>query len=56
MSGLDWMSNKEVENPNRQVPFHLLKEAPELSVGNPGSGNLLVKGDNLLARCMDLFF
>ncbi len=27
----------------------MLKEAPELSVGDPGSGNLLVEGDNLLA-------
>lgn len=38
-----------MENHHRQVPFHLLKEAPELSVGDPGSGNLLVEGDNLLA-------
>ncbi len=38
-----------MENNHRQVPFHLLKEVPELSVGDPGSGNLLVEGDNLLA-------
>lgn len=38
-----------MENHHRQVPFHLLKEVPELSVGDPGSGNLLVEGDNLLA-------
>ena len=31
------------------MPFHLLRENPELSVGDPGSGNLLVQGDNLLA-------
>lgn len=38
-----------MENHHRQVPFHLLKEVPELSFGDPGSGNLLVEGDNLLA-------
>ncbi|HAS81402.1 MAG TPA: site-specific DNA-methyltransferase, partial [Verrucomicrobia bacterium] len=31
------------------VPFHLLKDVPDLSVGDPGAGNLLVEGDNLLA-------
>lgn len=49
MPRLDWIGRKAVENHHRQVPFHLLKEAPELSVGDPGSGNLLVEGDNLLA-------
>ncbi|MGH7991673.1 MAG: hypothetical protein ACREDS_15975, partial [Limisphaerales bacterium] len=32
-----------------QVPFHLLKDVPELSVGEPGNGNLIVQGDNLVA-------
>lgn len=49
MPRLDWIGRKAVENHHRQVPFHLLKEALELSVGDPGSGNLLVEGDNLLA-------
>lgn len=49
MPRLDWIGQKAVENHHRQVPFHLLKEVPELSVGDPGSGNLLVEGDNLLA-------
>lgn len=31
------------------MPFHLLKDLPELSIGDPGSGNLIVEGDNLLA-------
>jgi site-specific DNA-methyltransferase (adenine-specific)/adenine-specific DNA-methyltransferase len=31
------------------VPFHLLKDVPELSCGQPGSGNLIVQGDNLVA-------
>jgi len=49
MPRLDWIGRKAVENHHRHVPFHLLKEVPELSVGDPGSGNLLVEGDNLLA-------
>jgi len=49
MPTLNWIGRKAVENHHKQVPFHLLKEAPELSVGDPGSGNLLVEGDNLLA-------
>ena len=42
MPTLNWIGRKAVENHHRQVPFHLLKEVPELSVGDPGSGNLLV--------------
>jgi adenine-specific DNA-methyltransferase len=57
MPRLDWIGRKAVENHHRQVPFHLLKEVPELSVGDLDSGNaspqlstgLLVEGDNLLA-------
>ena len=49
MPTLNWIGKKAVENHHREVPFHLLKDAPELSVGDPGSGNLLVEGDNLLA-------
>ena len=64
MPSLDWIGRKAVENHHRQVPFYLLKEVPELSVGDPGSGvstalstgtstplstGLLVEGDNLLA-------
>ena len=49
MPTLNWIGRKAVENHHRQVPFHLLKEVPELSVGDPGSGNLLIEGDNLLA-------
>jgi adenine-specific DNA-methyltransferase len=49
MPTLNWIGRKAVENHHRRVPFHLLKEVPELSVGDPGTGNLLVEGDNLLA-------
>lgn len=49
MPTLDWIGKKAVLNHHREVPFHLLKCDPKLSVGDPGSGNLLVQGDNLLA-------
>src|SRR4030042_2970643 len=49
MPTLEWIGKKAVLNHHREVPFHLLKADPKLSVGDPGSGNLLVEGDNLLA-------
>jgi site-specific DNA-methyltransferase (adenine-specific)/adenine-specific DNA-methyltransferase len=49
MPTLDWIGKKAVVNHHHEVPFHLLKCNDELSVGDPGSGNLLVQGDNLLA-------
>jgi site-specific DNA-methyltransferase (adenine-specific)/adenine-specific DNA-methyltransferase len=49
MPTLNWIGRKAVENHHRQVPFHLLKDVPDLSVGDPGTGNLLVEGDNLMA-------
>ncbi len=49
MPKLDWIGKKAVVNHHREVPFHLLRENPELSAGDPASGNLLVQGDNLLA-------
>ena len=29
-------------NHHLQVPFHLLKDVPDLACGDPGSGNLIV--------------
>ncbi|GEM_PF-1067547 len=49
MPTLDWIGKKAVVNHHREVPFHLLKCNDELSVVDPGSGNLLVQGDNLVA-------
>ena len=34
MPTLNWIGRKAVENHHRQVPFHLLKEVPDLSVGD----------------------
>ncbi|MBI5020701.1 MAG: hypothetical protein HZB59_04640 [Ignavibacteriales bacterium] len=52
MPSLNWIGKKVVENHHRHVSFHLLKDVPELSVGDSGSGNLIVEGDNLLALKM----
>ncbi|MCI0718309.1 MAG: site-specific DNA-methyltransferase [Acidobacteria bacterium] len=49
MPTLDWIGKKAVLGHHREVPYHLLKCDPRLSLGEPGSGNLLVQGDNLLA-------
>jgi adenine-specific DNA-methyltransferase len=49
MPTLDWIGKKAVVNHHREVRYRLLKCDPGLSVGEPGSGNLLVQGDNLLA-------
>ena len=49
MPTLDWIGKKAVVDHHKQVPFHLLRCNDDLSVGDPGSGNLLVQGDNLLA-------
>ena len=49
MPTLNWIGKEAVVNHHHQVPFHLLKDVPELACGDPGSGNLIVQGDNLVA-------
>jgi len=49
MPTLDWIGKRAVLNHHNEVPFRLLRERSELSVGDPASGNLLIEGDNLLA-------
>lgn len=49
MPTLNWIGKEAVVNHHLQVPFHLLKDVPELACGEPGSGNLIVQGDNLVA-------
>jgi adenine-specific DNA-methyltransferase len=49
MPTLDWIGKRAVLNHDREVPYRLLKCDEKLSVGDPGSGNLLVEGDNLVA-------
>lgn len=48
MPVLDWIGKKAVTEHLKQVPFHLLRCNEHLSVGDGGSGNLLVHADNLL--------
>jgi len=49
MPSLHWIGKEAVVNHHNAVPFHLLRDVPELSVGEPGAGNLIVQGDNLVA-------
>lgn len=49
MPTLNWIGKEAVVNHHLQVPFQLLKDVPELACGEPGSGNLIVQGDNLVA-------
>ena len=49
MPTLDWIGKKAVINHHNEVPFHLLREEQGMSVGEPGTGNLIVEGDNLSA-------
>ena len=49
MPTLNWIGKKAVQNHDRDVPFHLLQEVPELSFGDRDSGNIIVQGDNLIA-------
>jgi len=46
MPTLNWIGKEAVVNHHQQVPFHLLKDVPDLSCGQPGDGNLIVQGDN----------
>jgi adenine-specific DNA-methyltransferase len=49
MPTLNWIGKDAVVNHHLQVPFHLLKDVPGLGCGEPGDGNLIVQGDNLVA-------
>lgn len=49
MPTLNWIGKEAVVNHHLQVPFHLLKDVPSLACGEPGDGNLIVQGDNLVA-------
>ncbi len=49
MPTLNWIGKDAVVKHHLEVPFHLLKDVPELSCGDPGSGNIIAQGDNLIA-------
>ncbi len=46
---LNWIGKEAVIKHHLEVPFHLLKDVPDLACGDPGTGNLIVQGDNLVA-------
>jgi len=49
MPTLNWIGKESIVNHHQQIPFHLLKDIPEFSCGDIGTGNLIVQGDNLIA-------
>ncbi len=49
MPTLNWIGKEAVVNHHQEIPFRLLKDVPDLACGNPGDGNLIVQGDNLVA-------
>jgi len=49
MPTLDWIGKQAVVKHHKEVPYRLLEPVPELSCGDPASGNLIVQGDNLHA-------
>jgi hypothetical protein len=54
MPTLNWIGKDSVVKHHHDVPFHLLKDVPDLGCGDPGVGNLIVRGDNLAARLATL--
>lgn len=48
MPTLNWIGKDAVVKHHHEVPFQLLKDVPELSCGDSGSGNLILQGDNLV--------
>ena len=49
MPTLNWIGKDAIVKHHLEVPFHLLKDVPELSCGDPGTGNIIAQGDNLIA-------
>ncbi len=49
MPSLNWIGKSAVVTHHKDVPYRLLEPVPELSCGDPDSGNLIVQGDNLHA-------
>ena len=49
MPTLNWIGKEAVVNHHLKVPFRLLKDVPDRACGEPGDGNLIVQGDNLVA-------
>ena len=57
MPTLNWIGKEAVVNHHQTVPFHLLKDVPELGCGDPGSGNLSRKATSFrLQTSKDWFY
>ena len=44
---LNWLTRDEDISAAGLVPYRLLEEVPDLSAGDPDTGNMLIQGDNL---------
>ena len=49
MPTLNWLTREQDIGAAGRVPYRLLEEVPELSVGDRNSQNMLIQGDNLEA-------
>ncbi len=49
MPTLTWIGKDAVVNHHQEVPYHLLRDVPDLGCGPADAGNLIVEGDNLTA-------
>lgn len=49
MPTLNWIGKEAVQKHHLEIPYRLLEYDENLSVGDPGSENLIVQGDNLHA-------
>ena len=49
MPTLNWLTRDADIHAAAHVPYRLLEEAPDLSIGDPDAGNMLIQGDNLEA-------
>lgn len=49
MPTLHWLTRDEDIQQARRAPYRLLEVVPELSAGDPNTGNMLIQGDNLEA-------
>ena len=49
MPTLHWLTRDEDLRTASRVSYRLLEEAPDLSAGEPDTGNMLIQGDNLEA-------
>ena len=47
MPTLNWLNDDVARHISSQVPYRLLEAVPELSYGDPATGNMLIQGDNL---------